>query len=463
LRPLSPRDRWLLEGTVALALFVFIAAQPNLFALLRAGAVAIGGGVRSMVALTATDSGTAWPALAAVAKVALLLAPVVRLLRGAPRRLVWLPLLGLVFVGVLGNLVPAISSWPMALLFLAAAVAGFAAARRPWLRALAFLPWLVALEPMFGHSPLAASVWTPERLLAHCAGNDGVRPSNLAADMVMTRYYSATPVSAQRMLVTGERRSFWADREADAVRLTPTTGPLGNLWQGCLKGETLWLTKRAHVCSTTGPDAFACPDVAGPPELGPELDYTDVICGEGDAVYLGQLVRGGMLELTTSTGTTRWHPVMPGLNLQMVPRRDGRIVGITTSRLFVFDPRGDTLLEDQPAGIVAMGVDLCPSDDAIAVTDFTGRLRLFDRQGEGYAFRAGVSLPAPRRVAFSPGCDRLLVTSGDDRHAFLLRRSDLSIVRTYQLGPGLRDVTFLDEKTAAAVDGCTVNLLNAAP
>jgi hypothetical protein len=140
------------------------------------------------------------------------------------------------------------------------------------------------------------------------------------------------------------------------------------------------------------------------------------------------------------------------------------LLGITTGRFVVFDPNTDRVLEEHPAGIVAMGIDVCNVDDGVVITDFTGRVRLFDRGPDGrYRFRAGTAFSAPRRVAFSPSCELVAVTSGDDRHASLLRRSDLSVVRTWSLGPGLREQLFLDDKTLASVDACTVSFLSASP
>jgi hypothetical protein len=462
---LSERDRWVLESTAALAALVFVAARPATPVLLRAAALAIGGGLRSSVELTAVDAGTWRATLATSLKAALLLAPLARAWVRVPRLRLWLPHLVVAFPAALGLSLPAVSTWPMWLSLAVASAAGLLLATRPWLRALALLPWLVVVEPSLSHSPLSDLVWTHERLFERCAGNDGARPVDLTPDVVGTRYYSATPVSAELMLVTGDRHAFWARRGADgSVRLGAEAGPRGNLWQGCTRDDTVWLTKRGMACWAKPSGDSGCVDAPGPPELGLELDYSDVVCNRAsDSLYLGQLLRGGVLEVTPQSGATLWHPVMPGLNLQLVPRSDGKLVGITTSRLFVLDPQTDAVRVDEPAGAVAMGVDVCPADDAAVVADFAGRVRLFDRSGEAYVFRAGIALPAPRRVAFSPGCDRIVVTSGDDRSVFVLRRLDLSLLRTYRVGPGLRDVTFLDEKTAVAVDGCTVNLLDAAP
>jgi hypothetical protein len=100
--------------------------------------------------------------------------------------------------------------------------------------------------------------------------------------------------------------------------------------------------------------------------LGIELDYVDAVCpGDRPTVYASQLLRGGYLELDPRTDSTTWHRVTPGLNLQMVARRDGNIVAITTGKLVVFDPVSDRVLEGHPAGIVPRGVDVCALDDAL--------------------------------------------------------------------------------------------------
>ena len=66
---------------------------------------------------------------------------------------------------------------------------------------------------------------------------------------------------------------------------------------------------------------------------------------------------------------------------------------------------------------------------------------------------------APRRVAFSPDCAFLTLSSADDTTVEVLRRSDLSVVRRYALGPGLRDATYLDARRVGVVDACTVTIV----
>jgi len=449
--------RSILSAVLALFGLLCVLAYPGLRALVWAGLRAMGGGARSAVLLSVRDPGTLGPAAIALVKITLLLAPAIRMLVRAPRsRLLWIPFGAAAFVVVLGNAVPGVTGVGMWLVFVAAAVAAWFAVARV---AVAFLlPWLVALEPLLGHSPLAESFWPPSRLSDRCAQNDGRRPLDFKPEYAITRYFGVTPLSDELALLTGERRSFWVRRAAAGTHLGAPLRLSGNFWQGCVRDGQAWLTARGRICRAAPAGDSECFVVPGPPAV--ELDYVDVVCS-GELLYVSQLLRGGVVEFDPRTHASRWHPVIPGLNLQLVARNDGALVAITTSRLVVFDPRTDRVRSEQAAGIVAMGIDLCPKDDAVAIADFSGRVRVFDRAGDDYRFRAGVSLPAPRRIAFSPSCSHLVVTSGDDRHAYLLRRDDLQVVRRYTLGPGLRDVVFLDENTVAAADACTFNTLEA--
>src|SRR5262249_38716556 len=153
-------------------------------------------------------------------------------------------------------------------------------------------------------------------------------------------------------------------------------GLIVNLWQGCVRDGAVWVTARGvGVCRVpipSGPSTGegkgeapppTCYEAPGPPDIGLELDYVDALCpADRPTIYANQLLRGGYLEVEPGSGRGAWHPVIPGFNLQLVTRSDGRIVGITTSRLVVFDPATDRVLEDQPAGAVAMGVDVCAAD-----------------------------------------------------------------------------------------------------
>jgi hypothetical protein len=116
--------------------------------------------------------------------------------------------------------------------------------------------------------------------------------------------------------------------------------------------------------------------------------------------------------------------------------------------------------ERSAAALGAGGLDVCQVDGAALVADYAGRLRLFKIGPTGkYELEQGVSLSSPRRVAFSPDCAWIAVTSGDDETAYVLRRGDLSVWRTFRLGPGLRDVVYTGPREVAIVDACSVNIL----
>jgi len=462
-----------IEVAAALLPFVWIISHDNLRALITTCAYAIYDGARSSLLLIPTDPGTMVTTLGAVARIVFLLAPLVHMFVRSPRhRLAWIPLLGVIWIGVLGTSVPAMSSLLMWVLLITTSVLAWFVAVRPYLSVLALLPWIIALEPMLGHSPLSESYWTTSRLAERCTTNDGVRAVDMIPEYAITRYFGVTPVKPDLVLVTGERRSFWVRRDADG---TPHLGPplpiKGNMWQGCARDGTLWLTHKQTIWEVPIPhDGETAPgakrhSVLGTPGLGAELDYVDTICPtKRSSVYSTQLVRGGYLEFDAKTGTTSWHPVITGLNLQFVERSDGLLVGITTGRLVVFDPQTDRVIEEQPAGIVAMGIDICRADGAVVVTDFTGRVRLFEIGADGhYKFIRGAFYPAARRTSFSPDCSKIAVTSGNDRNVFIMKRADLSMQRVFALGPGLRDIVFLDDRWLSAADACVVNFIDTAP
>jgi hypothetical protein len=177
-------------------------------------------------------------------------------------------------------------------------------------------------------------------------------------------------------------------------------------------------------------------------------------------VFVSEMLRGGAWQISLADGSMRHHDLR-AFYLQLVRRDDdGLLIGISTTDLLVFDPRSGRVVARTAAAIGAGGLDVCQRDGSAAVADYAGQLRLFTRRASGaYAFERGVSLASPRRVAFSPDCEWLAVTSGDDRTAYILRRADLSVWRTYDLGPGLRDVVYTGRREVAIVDACTVNTL----
>jgi len=455
------------EALVAVGLFGLACASPALRAIGLAVFTSFGAALRSFVELVRVDTaGTLGCALAAALPALLVGAPWARMLRhGARHRLAWLPFSMFAFLLVLPSSLPAISTPAMWVALLALAALGWWAARRPRLRLLALLPALLCLEPMLGHSPLGDWAWTRARLAARCAANDGRRPLGFSPEQANTRYFGLTPLDDQWLLLTGERASTWLRRSPAGLARAQPSQLRGNLWQGCALDGGLWLTKRgllAHVERPDGaqPERVTTLALPHPPGLGIELDLVDAVCDpERHTVYVSELLGGG-IRVHAADGTLGRRDLGAGINLQLVRRADGALIGIDLSRLLVYDPRADRVLERHGAGLVTMGLDVCASDGTVAIADFAGRLRLFQSAPPGrYRFERGVALRAPRRVAFSPDCRFLAVTSGDDRTVWVLRRADLSVAHRYQVGPGLRDLTYLAGGELALADACTATLL----
>jgi hypothetical protein len=376
-------------------------------------------------------------------------------------------------------LYPAISSWFMAGFLLACAALGWVAVDLPWpgLRLLAFLPTLLLFDPLLSHSPLGDSIFTPARLGPICAANDGTRPLGFADALTAPRYFGVTRLDDELALLTGERGSFWLRRDAGTGRFAfaERSAVSGNFWEGCAQEQSVWLTKRGQVVRVTRlPDGSTPAEEPtevitrfdSPPQVdgAVELDFVDAICDPAaGVVYASELIRGGLRVLVLADGAWGRRRQLGGINLQLVRRADGMLVGIDTARLFVYDPRRDQVVESHAAGIAAMGLDVCPRDGTAAIADMAGRLRVFARGASGrYTFERGRLLAAPRRVAFSPDCALIATTSGDDHTVTILRRADLRVLRRFRVGPALRDLAFVDERELAVADACTATFLDLA-
>ena len=453
---------------------------------------ALASGLLAFVRLLAFDaSGTLITGALTLGKVALVTLPLGRFVVRSPRhRLAWLPVLGIVWILCLPMLFPAISTPLMGGLLVAAGGVGWALAARRRLAVIAFAPMVLAFEPALSHSPLGDSYWTKPRLAARCAESDGARPRGFLPDMAATRYFGVTAIDPNLLLLTGERGSWWLRRDEDGeLGFAERSRLSGNLWEGFVSGRTVWLTKRGRVYRVTRAPRGASPGggahespapiekdgehrsldvehvieflLPDPPGLPIELDFADAIHDpEADVVYVSEVLRGGIRELSVVTGAMVRRTEIGGRNIQLLRRSDGFLVGIDTARLFVYEPRKGAVVESLPGGIAAMGIDLCAADDSVAVADFAGRLRLFTRSSSGaYRFDRGVALSAPRRVAFSPDCEVIAVTSGDDRTVYALRRSDLAVLHAYHVGPALRDLTFFGRRQLAVADACAASLL----
>lgn len=404
-------------------------------------------------------------------KVALLLAPVIRLWwRVRRRHFVWMPLNAMLLVLAFPLLYPAISTLFMWFLLAAAsALAWWCVGRRhPAFRIALILPLLVTLRPLFLHAPLTHLVWSRRALAKRCQENDGVRPEGFHPSMARSRYFSVMRYSKDLLFLSGEQSSSWWLRRVegtDRYRFEKRSALKGNLWEGCLWGDSIWFTARGRIVRMTRlPDGQPHHEQLEEfriPTHG-ELDFVDPICDiDGGRILASELLGGRLHTLRLRDRHVSSSHLLNGINVQLVRRRDGQVVGIDMSRLFVYDPRRERITETHAAGILVMGVDVCAVDDAVVLADMAGRVRLFERGAGGrYRYLRGTFAQAPRRVAFSPDCTHIGVTSGDDRTVLLLRRRDLALVKRYRVGPGLRDITFIDSQQMAVADACTVTFLH---
>lgn len=459
---------WIEIGiAVAAALLLASSAPVRLYAaIVEAGVDA----VLAAIALAGIDAGTTGDAAIALLRSVLVVAPtVVAFARAERLRLVWAPLtipplvlaLALAPHGIIGP-------GPLVLLALVS-LGAMAAQASPRLRWTASLPVLFALHP----TTTTHQQWTArlpggrERLMARCASNEGERPAGLQPSHLSPVHYSVTPVGSRLLLTSEGGLSQWLVREPDGrLRIAGPSGVSGNYWEGTQGAGTTWLAHRDDVRGVRWVDDHE--DVSTISLLGVrepwEVDALDAVYDEATrSVFVGELASGSLLRVPIDGGTARRHEL--GLfYLQLAPGRAGELVGISTTELVVIDTASGAIRERQPAAMCAGGVAICAADDAVAVADLAGRVRLFERDGSGgYAFVRSRAARSPRRVVFSPDCSALAVTSADDETLVVLSRADLSILRRYRLGPGLRDVHWLPDGDLLAIDACTVTRLRPLP
>ncbi|MEO8603667.1 MAG: hypothetical protein ABI629_13925 [bacterium] len=438
------------------------------------GAILAGlmGSITRLPALLAVDpAGTLREVLVVTVTELLLILPPLRYFTRAPRRrLVWVPLWlsALALPAAVAPLGISLVGKQIAL----AATAGlgwWGATRRGW-GWLAFLPMLVALHPTITThgGPPVLRFMSASSLAARCAARAGTLPRNLSVEQMNPRHYAVTPIDADRLVLTGEHGSYRLQRQADGRFVFDSTlGFSGDLWQGSIGEGRIFFTHRGSglvsmpVEAVDGAARVERRQVPPLPGAPPELDMLDAVYEPSTrSVFVSEMVRGGAWQISLVDGAMRHHG-LDAFYLQLVRREpDDMLIGISTTDLLVFDPRRGVVSQRTAAAIGAGGLDVCQRDGSAAVVDLAGRLRLFrlDESGQ-YVFDRGVSLSAPRRVAFSPDGAWIAVTSADDKTAYVLRRDDLSVWRTFELGPGLRDVVYTGPREVAIVDACTVNTL----
>lgn len=460
-------------GAVALAPAALCLANVHLRSLIRAIFGGLADTLRALPTLLAID-GPATAADAALMTVTffIILAPPIRYFLHPPRtRLLWVPfwICSLALPAAVAPLGMALPEKWITMVFVG--VLGWWGAVRPWTKWLAFVPMIIAMHPvMTAHGgPLSDRIWPKSALAPRCASNDGVRPSNFTIERASTHHYAVTPITSDLLVLTGERGAYRLRRGDDgSFAFIGDFVFAGNLWQGSLGEGMVFFTHRGSgmVAATATDLEFSegrasTRQILDIPDAGSELDLLDAVYEPTTrSVFVTELVRGGLWEAPLTDESMHYYP-LHAFYLQAVRRNgDAMLVGISTTELLVFDPRSKQVTERSPAALGAGGLDVCQTDGAAVVADYAGRLRLFTRSAEGsYRFDRGVSLSSPRRVAFSPDCEWITVSSGDDETVYVLRRADLSIWRTFRLGPALRDVVYTGAREVAVVDACTVNIL----
>jgi hypothetical protein len=468
--------RWLLIGLAAL--LVAVVVRSPIFAPF---VEAISEGVAALGALLRADgAATAWLLALASAKLGLALLPSLLLIGAAPRRR-WFWLIPLAVLAILTTpLSFAACATPvgwLVLVVVSAAAVGLSSRR--YLRWTAVLPPLVLWQVVPNHGALVfAQVGTEDpayraQLLGECARRAGTRPENLTAELLMP-YHGINVLRDDLVLLTGEGSndgnmrdrtggrpggSWWLRRRDGTVRFDVPSSATGNLWRGCLLDDTIWMARANLLVGVTRPagDESAGEQVTRLQIPSRDMDFGETACDpEHRRVYITEALQGGMWEVTRAGGAPRRHQI-GGVILLPKRRFDGRLVLTSTASLIVFSPSDDRVTERLGAGVANIGFDICPADGTVAIADATGRLRVFALDAAGhYQFAWGVSLFAPRRVAYSPDCARLAVTSADDHSVNLIDTATHRVVDVFSAGPALREVVATGPREFSVADVCSM-------
>ncbi len=372
---------------------------------------------------------------------------------------------------------PTPTTW---VLLLSAAAFAFWCVDYRFMRWTVLLPIAVLLTPAYDHY----EVFDPQQqhIAEHCATNDGERPHGAQPGRFIARFYGLSMWGPGELLLTGssprskedEHRkstpggnvaSWWLRRGNDGWTVERESSLDGILWNACSANGALWLLPD-HTHTLVG--------VVRNPETreeairtialdGSMFDSGIVTCRANDpTVYVTEAVRRvAMWAVSTETGVTRrLANVAGGVAWITKARRDGLLVGSTGSDVVVYSPEREAVLQRLAGALFGFPSDiaLCENSNAVAVTDWVGRVRVFEPDADGkYRFSWGISVRAPRFIAYSPDCLHLAVTSADDQHVWLIETTSRQIVKTYRVGPALGDVLFLGPREFAIADACTMS------
>lgn len=429
----------------------------------------------SLVPLLRVDgAATAWSLALGLGRIGLATLPSVLLIRSAPRhRWLWLlPLVGMLVIVSSPLSLFACATMDRWLLLAFASGVTAALTRVRFLRWTALLPFVLLWEAVPSHSLMTMRTADPayrDRLFAECALHDGTRPQNLTADRLIP-YYGINSLSEDLVLLTGEgssdsdrggRRvpSWWLRRRDGGFEFDRPSDASGNLWRGCVLDGTIWMARANYVVGAKRlPDGGPMHEEVYRVRIpSSDVDFGETACDpERGRVYVTEGTDGGLWELTPEGRETRRHEV-GGIWLLPKRRFDGRLVVTNTATLMVFAPAEGRVTERVPAGLVDFGFDVCGTDGTVAVADVSGRLRIFEIDGTGhYRFAWGMSLFAPRRVAYSSDCSRIAVTSGDDHRVFIIDAAAHRILDVLHAGPALREVAVTGPREFSIADACSM-------
>ncbi len=440
-----------------------------------------GAAISSFYLLRVDTAATAWSLALALGRVGLAILPSVLLIRSVPRSTrVWLiPLLTAVALITLPVSLTACSTLGRWLLL--AALSGTAAFLVHWrfLGWTVLLPYAVLLEIVPSHGILNfADVGTADpayraELLGECARNDGVRPTNLTADQLMP-YHGINRIGDELVFLAGEgphdgsmrgksggRRvgSWWMRRTDEGLEFELPSSATGNLWRGCMIDETIWMVRAGRVVGVhrLPPGGQNYEKVHWIEVPSSDMDLLEAACDAARRrVYVTEFFDGGMWEVPLDGGLPRRHEI-GGVLLIPEWRFDDRLIVADSSSLMVFDTEAERIVDRTPARLGGHGFDLCPATGAAAVADLSGRLRIFELDEAGhYRFAWGVSAFAPRRVAYSPDCSRIGVTSADDHRVYLVDTSTRKVTDVFHAGPALREIAPTGPREFSVSDVCSI-------
>jgi hypothetical protein len=444
--------------------------------------------VRSLFGLLRIDgAATSWLLALAICRFGVVLVPLLVALRGQPFcRLLWLvPLVLPVVLASASLSMPAREiGWGV---LLAASLAALVLQRLPWMRWVALLPLCTFFWNFYAHELGPQWEWgavSRERRLADCLGRDGERPVGLTAKLVRP-YHGITSFDDDLVLLTGVGEndggaagsgeaaplfsSWWLRRgEGERFAFEAESRATGNLWRGCRLGDTLWLGRANRLVGVTRLPPGSPTVERGHFPLLPadDMDFGEPACDIArNRVFVGEVTGGGLWEVDAALAENergdvpmrrgvRRHEI--GAHVLLSLRRfDGQIVVKSLSQLVVFDPLAGRVSERVPAALFSFGFDVCPLDGRAAMPDMMGRVRVFRLDSDGhYQFDWGLSLVAPRRVAFSRDCSRLAVASFDDHTVSFVDVATRRVVETHQAGPALREVQATGPREFSITDIC---------